>query len=252
MSNIRTSLTGLLTLVLASTFSGCADYRPLQRPVPQLSVISPNFADLSEDKMEKLLAADAKPKFPCILAVAKVRNPNEDYMYDPNAVDQYSLVHIEGEEAQGWKALIKVSGNRHRRIVRDVRIINPALVNGNPSLRKLRDAAVLFRAPLLLVYVQKDSASDGYNENAPFYWTGVGVFFVPGNTVGYHAACQAVLIDTRTGAVLATADSESRFEQKIPLIAVGGTKQKARDEMTTKAVTALQKNTAHFLTELDK
>ena len=239
-------------MVVASSFAGCANYRPLPRPAPELSVISPDLADLSEEKMDKYLSTEVKPKFPCVLAVAKVQNPDADYMYDPNAADQYSLVRIEGTEAVGWRSLRNVAGVHHRRVVSRVQIISPALLNGNPSLRKLRDAAALFRAPLLLVYVEKDAASEGFNDNAAFYWTGVGVFFVPGNTVGYHAACQAVLIDTRTGAVLATADSESRFEQKIPLIVVNGTKEKAHEEMTAKAATALQKDVAHSLAEFEK
>jgi hypothetical protein len=242
----------LVAFTAAVSFVGCANYRPLQRPVPQLSVISPNLADLSEQKMEKFLTAEIKQKFPCYLAVAKVQNPNPDYMYDSEAADKYSLDYIQGDEARGWQGLKKLSGEHHSRLIAQVRIISPALLNGNPSLRKLRDAAAVFRAPILLVYVEKDAASEGFNDNAPFYWTGAGVFFVPGNTVGYHAACQAVLIDTRTGAVLATADSESRFEQKVPLIAAKATREKAQEETRIRVVTALQKDVAHALTELDK
>ena len=42
-------------------------------------------------------------------------------------------------------------GQYYKELVRQVKFIIPALMTGNPTLRKLRDAAAMLNAPLLLV-----------------------------------------------------------------------------------------------------
>jgi hypothetical protein len=227
---------GLLLMASFCGFAGCAAYRPLTRPVPKLSVLSP---ELSERNIEKLLKAEVKPQFPAVLAVAKVTSPFADDVYAGQDEDKYALEFPHNDEMAGWDSTKSLRGVNYKTIISRVKVINPSLLSGNPTLRKLRDAAALLNAPLLLVYVQKDNASDGFN-------------FLPGYTVGYYSVCQAVLVDTRSGVILATATSESKREEKVTLFGLESTKQKLQKQTQSEAVASLQKNFAKALVELEK
>ncbi|MFA5865874.1 MAG: hypothetical protein WC975_14475 [Phycisphaerae bacterium] len=217
---------------------GCASYRPLTRPVPKLSVLSPELADLSEQKIEKYLAAQVKPEFPVVVAVAKVQNPYPEYAYEEHDAGQYAVETLRGDEADGWRNLTGQRGKFYKGIVRRVLFINPSLLTGNPTLKKLRDAAAMLHAPLLLVYIQQDNASDGY-KNAAY-------------TVGYYSACQAALVDTRTGLILATAESELNREEKVFPLSANSAKERIQRQTRAQTVAGLQKNFGRALRELEK
>ncbi len=227
---------GLVTIGSLLIIAGCAEYKPLTRPVPKLSVLSP---ELSERNMEKLLKAEVKPEFPAVLAVAKVTSPFSDDVYAGEDEDKYALEFPHADEMAGWDNLKSLRGIRHKIIISRIKVINPSLLSGNPTLRKLRDAAALLNAPLLLVYVQKDNASDGFN-------------FLPGYTVGYYSVCQAVLVDTRSGVILATAASESKQVEKVTIFGRESTKLKLQKLACSESVAGLQKNFAKALVELEK
>jgi len=227
---------GLIAVVSIFICSGCAENRPLVRPVPKLSILSP---ELSERNMDKLLKAEVRPEFPAVLAVAKVASPFPDDVYAGQDEDKYALEFPRGDELAGWEAMKNLRGRNYKTIISRVKVINPSLLIGNPTLRKLRDAAAQLNAPLLLVYIQKDSTGESFN-------------FMPGYTIGYYSVCQAVLVDTRTGVVLATAASESKQEEKVTLFGRESTKQKLQKTTGAEAVTSLQKNFAKGLVELEK
>jgi hypothetical protein len=226
-------------MVLSSVLVvGCASYSPLTRPVPKLSVLSPELADLSERKIEKYLDAEVKPEFPVVLAVAKVQNPYPEYASEEHQIDRYAVETLRGDEAEGWRNLKGQRGKYYKEIIRRVLFINPSLLTGNPTLKKLRDAAAMLHAPLLLVYIQQDNASDGY-KNAAY-------------TIGYYSACQAALVDTRTGLILATAESELNREEKAFPLTANSAKEKIQRQTRSQTVAGLQKNFGRALRELEK
>jgi len=79
------------------------------------------------------------------------------------------------------------------------------------------------------------------------YWTFVGLFTVPGNTVGHCTVCQALLVDTRSGFVLATAEGESLREENCLPGAVDIAGPRVEKEARAEAVRKLQGAVQHSL-----
>jgi len=241
-----------LLIVAACGVLGCADamYSTVVKPVPTLSMLSPELQNLTDSAIETYLTADVRPVFPSVLAVAKVAYDPGSRAYRRGAGAAGELETIGGEEAEGWRAMAEPCEPDSLVLLNQVHFVSPMLVSGPPTIKSLRDAAALLHAPLLLVYVQQDNSDDGYNAAAMAYWTIIGLFCVPGNTVGHCSVCQAVLIDTRSGFILATADGESLKEENVlpgaVPIAVGRTCEQARAE----AATNLQQNFRATLADL--
>jgi len=237
MQNTRIGVLIVSIISSAFFFTGCAQYKPLVRPIPKLSVISPT---LSEPRMEKMLKENVKPEFPAVLAVAKVENAYPADIYEgPEQDDRFAIISIPTQEREGWLNLKKGEGQTHRSIIRRVQFINPSILRGNPSLKSLRNAATQLNAPLLLIYIQQDSGASNFN-------------FIPGYTVGYISVCQAALVDTRTGIVIGTAESEAKNEEKVTIFGVEAAKTKFQNQTRSEAVTNLQKNISRGFAELEK
>jgi hypothetical protein len=215
--------------------TGCAEamYSTVVKPVPKLSLLSPELENLTDDVIETYLTADVRPVFPSVLAVTKVGVGYRGVL---------ELETIRGQEAEGWRAMAGKGDPLSPRLLDQVQLVSPMLASQQPTLKSLRDAAALLHAPLLVVYLQQDSSDDGYNSAAMAYWTIIGLFLVPGHTVGHYSTCQAVLIDTRSGFVLATAYGESLKEENVlpgaVPIAIDRTCRQAREA----AVAALQQD----------
>ncbi len=214
---------------------GCtgAMYATVVKPVPKLSLLSPELKNLTDDVIETYLTADVRPVFPSVLAVAKVSVGRRRAL---------ELETIRGPEAEGWRSMPGAGNLGSAPLLKQVQLVSPMLASERPTLKSLRDAAALLHAPLLLVYLQQDSTDDGYNSAAMAYWTIIGLFLVPGNTVGHYSTCQAVLIDTRSGFILATAHGESLKEENVLRGAVPIAVDRTRKQARAAAVAALQQN----------
>ena len=185
-------------LILCVLFcSGCATYQKCIRPTPKLGELCPELSNLSDEKIELYLRSNVKPSFPAVLAIAKIE-PTWGYR-DKGG---YTFSTIKGEEAAGWKQLTSNKFNSPRELISQVHFISPIFTDDRLTLKALRDAAALVHAPILLVYLQTENSSSGYNGAAMAYWSFVGLFCVPGNTVGHYSVCQSALIDTQTGFIL--------------------------------------------------
>ncbi len=230
MNRMFTSRFGVSMITLAVILSGgCAAYQGVARPVPKLSLLSP---DLSDQNREKALNTKIKLKFPVVLAIAKVRKPCSDFVYSGQPNDFFALETIQGEEKNGWLNLIDQPEAYQRQLIAQVQIISPSLLTGNPSIKKLRNAAAMLHAPLLLVYMQEDNFDTGYN------------------AVGCFSAAQAVIIDTSSGAIVATSDNAAKREQKVAFFVSDAVKQKVQEEAENQTVTGLQRNVRRALIEL--
>lgn len=228
---------------LSCLLSGCegARYSMVVKPVPKLSLLSPDLENLTDAAIETYLAADVRPVFPSVLAVAKV---HVGYRRE------LELETVYGEEAEGWRQMLGTGNPGSTPLLTQVQLVNPMLVSGQPGLKSLRDAAALLHAPLLLVYLQQDNSDDGYNSAAMAYWTIIGLFLVPGHTVGHYTTCQAVLIDTRSGFVLATARGEALREENVLPGAVPIAIDRTREQAQAAAVAELQQDFRSTLAEL--
>ena len=236
---------------LALFLTGCATYSGLVKPVPKLSALSPELENLTDAKIETYLKADARPAFPTALAVAKLSSPyRRQYYRYGSGRDELTLEVLHGDEAQGWRDLLDLEDEGGHEIINQVQFVSPLLASGKPDLKRLRDAAALLHVPILLAYMQVDSAEHGYNDAAIAYWSIVGLFVVPGNTVGHHTVCQAVLVDTRSGFILATAQGESIREENVLAGAVDIARRRTANQARTEAVINLQAEVGKALTAL--
>jgi len=228
--------------ILVLNAAGCASYKSLVKPVTTLSVLSPELEDLSDFTIETYLAADARPAFPSTLAVAKVLSPKRARYYRNPDAARGQVEILRGDEAQGWRGMVGSWENRDETLIEQVQLISPLIVGDPVNLKSLRDAAALLHAPLLFVYIQDDNSSEGYNSAAMAYWTIVGLFLVPGNTVGHYTVCQGVLVDTRSGFILATTEGEAKREEHVLAGAVEIARDRVRERAQAEAVAALQDN----------
>lgn len=201
----------LFRIIFAATLPlicGCsmAMYRPVQRPGMSVSLLS---EALSDELVEQALDARPEAEFPGVLAVAKIGAAG----HWGDVKRQVEIVG--GADDDAWKKLTGLRDAGGNTLIDDVRFISPMLVKSDINLRSLRQAAALLRAPLLLVYITDESASEGYNDAAMLYWTIVGLYTVPGNTVGHYCVGDALLIDTRSGLILSTAHGEGLREENV-------------------------------------
>ncbi len=238
---VRLCGSSLLLAVLWADLAGCASYKSLVKPVPRLSVLSPELRDLTDFAIDTYLKADVQPVFPSVLAVAKVQLPAAVYFGSRGQGDP-SLDVLRGAEADGWRRMTGPLAGGGQTVLEQVQLVSPLIVNHPITLKSLRDAAALLHAPLLLVYLQDDNHSEGYNGAAMAYWTIVGLFLVPGHTVGHYTTCQGVLIDTRSGFILATTEGEAKREEFALPGAVHIACARVRQQAQAEAVAALQAN----------
>ena len=238
-------------LLVAFVASGCAEsYKGIVKPVPKLSVLSPELENLTDGKIETYLKADARPVFPTVLAVAKAAPGSGRYIHryrGDAAGSPLGLEVLGGEEADGWRKFDSLKTDAGGPLVSQVQFISGMLTGETVTLKSLRDAAALLHAPILVAYIQVDSHDEGLNPAGMAYWTFVGLFTVPGNTVGHCTVCQALLVDTRSGFVLATAEGESLREENCLPGAVDIAGPRVEKEARAEAVRKLQGAVQHSL-----
>lgn len=242
------SLCITLLAALLGTLGGCAQpYHAVVKPGVRLSALSPELQGLTDQAIETYLQAEARPTFPTAVAIARLVAPPGYARFARS--DEYApaLEVPGGDEAAGWRRLVAGGTQATPAIVDQVQFIGTLLAPGRPTLKSLRDAAALLHAPVLLVYMQDDDAQSGYNDLAMAYWTIVGLFCVPGHTVGHYAACQAVLVDTRSGVVLATAEGEAKRKEHVLPGAVDIASDRTAREARREAVATLQANVRDVL-----
>lgn len=239
-----------LTVLVGITITGCSEqYKGPIKPAPKLSYLSPELESLSEPGMSEYLNADIKPEFPTNLAIARLGSPQSGHGYYSRG-DESGVAVVAGEEADGWRNAMSAVKHGNSQALAQVNFLNSLLVPPKPTLKQLRDGAAMLRAPLLLVYTQDDTHAQGYNPAAMAYWSIIGLFLVPGNTVGHHSACSGVLMETRTGVVLATFDGDKQCEENVLAGAVDIASDRVRNQAQRQAVVQLQKNAAEVIANM--
>lgn len=236
--------------ILASTLSallllwalGCSLYDGVVRPVDQLNALSPELQSLTDASIETYLKSNVKVNYPTVVAVARL----EDRSYG----DPWRTGYLGGAAADGWQDLKSLRDSAGKPMINQVQFISPMLSGRNPTLKSLRDAAALLHAPVLIAYVQMDDAKEGQNSAAMAYWSIVGLFTVPGNTVGRYSLCHALLIDTQSGVILATVQGEAKQEENVLPGAVEIARERLEAAVPAQAVADLQKNVKELMVTL--
>ncbi len=249
--NTSYGLRTVACLLVAALAGGCAEsYKGVVKPVPRLSALSPELENLTDGKIETYLKADARPVFPTVLAVAKATpgSGRDAHRYRGDSAGSSLVLEVlSGEEAKGWRDFDSLKTNAGGPLVSQVQFVSGMLTGETVTLKSLRDAAALLHAPILVAYIQVDSHEEGLNPAGMAYWTFVGLFTVPGNTVGHCTVCQALLVDTRSGFVLATAEGESLREENCLPGAVDIAGARVEKEARAEAVRRLQGAVRHSL-----
>jgi hypothetical protein len=239
-------IVGGLAAVLGAGGCSMGRYQTVVRPTPRLAALDRELAGMTDAKIEYYLKNNVPPVFPTVLAVARVTPQDRPVGRD---ADGTTVEVVQGDEAEGWRR-IAAPTRLGLTLISQVQIVSPMLVGSPATLKHLRDAAALLHAPLLLVYMQSDTADQGYNSAAMAYWTIIGLFVVPGNTVGHYSACQGVLVDTRTGVILATVDGESKREEDVLPGAVDIAARRTQKQTHAEAVARLQEHFQGTLAQL--
>lgn len=205
--------TGAAFLGLLLAVGGCASAHALAKITADFSRSGlvrsePQRAKLeramTDDDIARLLDVDVRAKLPTALAVAKVRSHCNGY--------QPYLAKLDATELQAWEKTLK-----HTPQIRSIQPIS-ALTHSeqHPTLHSMRTAAAKLNCELLLVYLQADASVDNRNDASVLYWTILGLWLVPGNTMEHKTVMQAVLVDCRTGMVLGTATGDAHLTKHYP------------------------------------
>jgi hypothetical protein len=138
-------------------------------------------------------------EFPTALAVARVGTSDRERMsgWTLSAPDPETTELIE-EELKDLKA---ISG------------VEPLLTfsSSEPSLAALKRMAAAVGADLLFVYTDETVVEGYFNPFGWGYFTGVGLFCIPGNTVQATGAVQGVLIDVKSGFPLGVVTAKKKM-----------------------------------------
>jgi len=237
-------------VLMAAAVSGCATHHKLGKPraslAAALGVELPDQAaqppaTLSERYVAQLLDGEVHAKLPTRLAVAKLRR---DWYGQ-----EVRLAAIDAEELEAWEKIVE--GEKMIAGVQPVSSLAVDLERRGPSgVDALRVAAARLKCELLLVYLQTDGRVDNFNDAAALYWTFVGLWLVPGNVIEHRTVMQALLVDTRTGAILGTATGDSRLEQACPAALADITRDKLSKAAPAKAFADLQAGCKKLLREV--
>ena len=202
----------LFASLCAVAVSGCATEHALVPPNASLyraGLISDpvQAAKLGEPSaqinMAKLLDAKVQVRFPTTLTIARLTT----------SYYGAELQTIDTKELKAWEKILA-----DQSLITAVQPLAAVAVrpstdekgNRRPmTLRDLRHAAAMQNSEILLVYLQADSQVENLNHAAGLYWTGVGLFLVPGTDVEHKTVMQAALVDTRSGIILGAATGDS-------------------------------------------
>jgi hypothetical protein len=200
-------------LVLSAALAGCESHYALVEPVADMLrsgvVNDPRQAARLERAMTdrdiaNLLDADIRAKLPTAIAVAKLTSDCGGF--------QPRLGRLDAKELLAWEKAIE--GQAMVRGVHPVTAL--AHAGDSPTLHSLRVAAARMNCELVLVYLQSDSSVNNLNDAAVLYWTILGLWTVPGSVLEHKTVMQAVLVDSRTGAILGTATGDAHLKRTYP------------------------------------
>ena len=228
-----------IVVILSSALGGCATDHALLAPVANMvragmvgdpKQVSRLEKAMTDRDIANLLDAGVRAKLPTPIAVAKVGSQCRGF--------QPYLDTVDANDLAGWE---KTTAGES--MIRGFHPISPlAHAAATPTLHSLRQAAARMGCELLLVYLQADSSVINFNDAAALYWTFVGLWLVPGNVIEHETVMQAVLVDCRTGMILATATGDCHIERSYPAAFEDTRRHEVETEAPRKALADLQES----------
>jgi rhombotail lipoprotein len=205
---------GLVLAAVAAYCGGCnAPHQAMVRPTADLLrcgvVNDPAEARrlekaMTDPQIANLLDANVRAKLPTAIAVAKLRSHCSGY--------QPYLDPPDAEELTAWEQALAAQA-----MIQGIQPVSSlADTSEKPTIHSLRVAAARMGCELLLVYIQSDSQVNNLNDAAVLYWTIIGLWTVPGSVLEHRTMMQALLVDSRTGAILGSATGDSQQKQEYP------------------------------------
>ncbi|MCY2932306.1 MAG: hypothetical protein NTV86_22995 [Planctomycetota bacterium] len=195
---------------------------------------------LTDQDISDLLDVRVQAKLPTSLAVAKV---GCDY-----SGAQPHLADFEPGEFDAWEKALRGVPK-----IRGVQPVTPLAIGTGtrtPSLYELRTAAARLNCELLLVYLQADASGDTANDAAALYWTIIGLWTAPGDTLEHRTLMQAVVLDCRTGMILGTAVGDKQIKKDCPAAFVSKQHTELAKQATAEALAQLQQSATRAMTAL--
>lgn len=227
--------------------SGCATHIPMGTTEARLGQFAPVSGPDRREKLEQamtdqdiaaLLDVNVQAKWPSDVAIAKLAASG---LGTPAM-----LAEIDAAEMAGWEKTAADHPN-----VKSVNPVTPlSHTSEHVTLRSLRLAAARMNCEVFLVYLQADSAVSNRNDASALYWTGVGLWLVPGHEVEHKTVLQAALIDCRTGMMFGTATGDSHIQRLCPWMFTDNRRTQLARQAPLEAVAELQTNTAKLLTRV--
>jgi hypothetical protein len=189
----------------------------------------PGAPDAIEGRITQLLGP-ADPRKPQLLGVVKLEPPGSG--------EALNVVAIESEELSSWGKAVTASGKAGA--VRALPAI--PLDHQQNALDSLRLTAARMQCDLLLIYAGFGARASHFNNAAALYWTLIGLWLAPGDTLEEKAVMQAVLIDCRTGAIIGTATGDAHMREYSPAAYSEIARARLAKKVPPKALASLQAN----------
>ena len=185
-----------------------------------------------ENEIADLLDRDAEVAFPATVALAPLRS-----CWDSNS---FELHAADSEELANWTKLADEQTH-----IKGFRAVSALTVPGSTvRMQSLRKAAARLKCELLLVYLRGDGAVDNFNDAAALYWTLIGIWLVPGNSMEHKTVMHAVLVHTRTGTILGAASGDAHLTRITALAYKGITEARLAKRAPIEALADLQTDCA--------
>jgi len=240
----RTSVLAVTAIVAMSTALGGCGAAHFRLAAPMANIAKSGLVKDTKQlsRLEKAatdgeiadtLDLDVKARIPTTLAIAKLGSHCSGY--------QPHLKRIDADELEAWEKIIsKHDDIRGVQPVSNFAVDNSLRADDSKlTLRSLRLAAARLHCELLLVYMQADTQADYFNNASILYWSIVGLWISPGNTVEHKTVMQAVLVDCRTGSILGTATGSGHNKTDCPSAFADIQEKKLAKETSQEAISEL-------------
>jgi len=234
-------------LLLAAATGGCASHHAFVEPVADMlragvvedpQQISRLEKAMTDRDIANLLDAGVRAKLPSAVALAKLTSECSGF--------QPRLEPLDANELAAWETCVE--GQPMIRGVRPVSVLSHS--SGKPTLHSLRVAGARMGCELVLVYLQSDSTVDNPNDAAVLYWTLLGLWTAPGNTLEHKTVMQAVLLDSRTGMILGTSTGDAYAKRDYPAAFAEQRRAELARDVPAAALADLQTGTQRLLKQV--
>jgi hypothetical protein len=227
----------LAAVVAAVGCGGCAQHQAMSQPTADLLrcgvVNDPDQARrlekaMTDPEIANFLDVKISAKLPTSIAVARLRSHCSGY--------QPFLDPPDAEELTAWEQALAGQA-----MIQGIQPVSSIADTGErPTIHSLRVAAARMGCELLLVYIQSDSQVTNFNDAAVLYWTIIGLWTVPGNVLEHRTMMQALLVDSRTGAILGSATGDSHQKKEYPAAFESQRRAELSSRADTEAMTDLR------------